>query len=155
MSCCRIKSRASLEDETYPLAQEKLSTSTTQFLDDKTDWRSIYVASFLSFCGAVQFSLFFSSLWPFLQIIDHTTTENFFGYIIGIYSFGQILGSPVAGYWSNRIRKIRTPLNVGMWLMFAGNTIYLSVETLSTRRRLVLLIGRFITGLGSKFRASR
>ncbi|KAH7728844.1 Protein Y53G8AR.7 a [Aphelenchoides avenae] len=36
-----------------------------------------------------------------------------------------------------------------MWLMFAGNTIYLSVETLSARRRLVLLIGRFITGLGS------
>jgi hypothetical protein len=36
---------------------------------EKSDWRSLYVATFLSFCCAVQFSLYFSSLWPFLQIV--------------------------------------------------------------------------------------
>lgn len=35
-----------------------------------TYWRSIYVASALSFIGSAQFSLYFSSLWPYLQIVS-------------------------------------------------------------------------------------
>lgn len=36
----------------------------------KTDWRSIYITSFLSFCTAAQFSLYFASLWPFLNVVS-------------------------------------------------------------------------------------
>jgi hypothetical protein len=36
----------------------------------ETDWHSIYVASILSFVGTVQFSLYFSSLWPYVQIVS-------------------------------------------------------------------------------------
>ncbi|KAI1702611.1 major facilitator superfamily domain-containing protein [Ditylenchus destructor] len=121
-------------------------------MGDKSDWRSIYVASFLSFCCAAQFSLYFSSLWPFLQTIDKSATERFFGYIVAVYSLGQILAAPVAGYLSNRFRSIRYLLYLGLALMFVGNAVYLSVQHLpkeSGKRKFVLLIARFITGVGS------
>jgi len=40
----------------------------------KTDWRSIYLSSVLSFISQVQFSLYFSSLWPFLKEVGVITT---------------------------------------------------------------------------------
>ena len=109
------------------------------FMPD-TDWPSIYVASILSFVGTVQFSLYFSSLWPYVQIVSHliglkqlgmqiqidrSINETQFGWIIAIYSVGQIISAPLFGYWSNRIRQVRTPLYVGLALMFAGNLCYL------------------------------
>jgi len=125
-----------------------------------TEWRSIYVATFLSFGGSVQFSLYFSSLWPFLQLVDETCTERFFGYIVAFYSVGQIIGSPAMGYWSNRVRRIQPPLLLGLTLMLLGNLLYLSVEfwppnvvewqdRLTLTRKFLLLLGRFITGVGS------
>lgn len=35
-----------------------------------TSWTSIYIASFLSVCSGVQQSLYFSSLWPYLQVVS-------------------------------------------------------------------------------------
>ncbi|VDP48435.1 unnamed protein product [Heligmosomoides polygyrus] len=68
-----------------------------------TPWQSIYVASLCSFVQALQFGLFFSSLWPYLKRLDPTVSESFFGYVVAIYSFGQCIASPLFGYWSNRI----------------------------------------------------
>lgn len=36
----------------------------------KTPWQSIMVVSIFTFCTAAQFTLYFSSLWPFLQIVS-------------------------------------------------------------------------------------
>lgn len=35
-----------------------------------TLWSSIYIAAALSFVGSAQFSLYFSSLWPYMQIVS-------------------------------------------------------------------------------------
>lgn len=47
--------------------------STTTICDRRssitTDWPSIYLASFIAFAGAVQFSIYFSSLWPYLLLV--------------------------------------------------------------------------------------
>jgi len=32
-----------------------------------TDWHSIYLAALMTFVSAMQFSLYFSSLWPFMR----------------------------------------------------------------------------------------
>ncbi|CAD5230031.1 unnamed protein product [Bursaphelenchus okinawaensis] len=115
----------------------------------QTDWRSIYVTSLLAFCVAAQFSLYFSSLWPFLQLLDPTISENFFGYVVGAYSFGQIIASPLVGFLSNKLGKIRLPLYANLSCMFIGNAIYFNLENFSTGRRYWLLLGRLITGFGS------
>uniref|UniRef100_A0A914DXI8 Major facilitator superfamily (MFS) profile domain-containing protein n=1 Tax=Acrobeloides nanus TaxID=290746 RepID=A0A914DXI8_9BILA len=131
------------------VGSEKSSYGSVSSKTAKTDWRSIYVAMSLTFVSAVQFSLYFSSLWPFLNIIDSTADETFFGYIVAIYSFGQIIASPLTGFWSNKIKQITLPLYIGLGLMFVGNAMYLSIELVPSNRKYLLLFGRFITGLGS------
>ena len=90
-----------LSIDSPPSSPEKCSIrSVASHADDtETNWRSIYVATGLSFVGAVQFSLYFASMWPYLQIIDRSITERIFGLIVAGYSLGQILSAPSFGYW--------------------------------------------------------
>ncbi|KAI6205121.1 hypothetical protein M3Y94_00756600 [Aphelenchoides besseyi] len=125
------------------------TVTTPENEERKTEWSTIYVTAGLAFSTAMQFSLYFSSLWPFLQIIDPEIRTDFFGYVVAIYSLGQIIASPLVGYWSNRIKQIRLPLYTNIALMFVGNFIYLSLEILPAHRKQWLLFGRFITGFGS------
>lgn len=58
-----------------PVDAEEVSASVAgELKPEKTaDWLSIYVASFLAVCGAVQTSLYWSSLWPYLQVVSAIT----------------------------------------------------------------------------------
>jgi hypothetical protein len=48
--------------------------------ENETDWKSIYCTSLLAFFVAIQFALFYSSLWPYLQLVS----DNF-SYNLGIF----------------------------------------------------------------------
>lgn len=71
--------------------------------EPNTHWRSIYIAAALSFVGAVQFSLYFGGLWPYMKKIDDGISEQFFGITVAIYSLGQIISAPTFGWWSNKV----------------------------------------------------
>lgn len=56
----------------------------------------------------------------------------------------------ISCFRSNRIKTIRLPLFVGLCMMFIGNALYICLELgLPIQRRYLLLLGRFITGMGS------
>uniref|UniRef100_A0A1I8BNH7 MFS domain-containing protein n=1 Tax=Meloidogyne hapla TaxID=6305 RepID=A0A1I8BNH7_MELHA len=76
----------------------------------KTEWGLIYLCALFTFTASVQFTLFFTSLWPFLHILDKSATVNFYGTIIAMYSLSQIIASPILGFWSTRIEKLKPPL---------------------------------------------
>ncbi|KAI1703020.1 major facilitator superfamily domain-containing protein [Ditylenchus destructor] len=117
---------------------------------EKTDWRSIFVASFLAFCGIFQSSLFHAGMWPFLQTIDNTATESFYGYIIASKSVGEIIASPILGHLSSRLLKNRYLLYTALCLMFAGNVLYFSLELFEPgSRKFLMLFARFTIGLGT------
>jgi hypothetical protein len=84
----------------------------SQSEEQKTAWLSIYLAALFTFMAAIQFTLFFTSLWPFMQILDPTVTVGFFGAVIAMYSLSQIVASPLMGIWTNRIGIFRPPLFV-------------------------------------------
>ncbi|KAF7634765.1 hypothetical protein Mgra_00005799 [Meloidogyne graminicola] len=87
---------------------------------------------------------------PYLQIMDSSASETFFGYIVASYSLGQLIASPIVGYFSNRFKKIRYFLYIGIFLAFLGNALYMCVHLFPIEeRKYALLIGRFITGIGS------
>ncbi|KAI6172608.1 hypothetical protein M3Y98_00992300 [Aphelenchoides besseyi] len=110
----------------------------------QTDWRSIYIATLLTFVGSVQFSLYFSAMWPYLSII-RTLPKAFF-----VYSLGQCISSPGFGWWSNKIKAVTPPLSCGLQLMLVGNILYLMMEFVEwIAPRYLLLIGRLIIGFGS------
>ncbi|CAD5220392.1 unnamed protein product [Bursaphelenchus okinawaensis] len=125
-------------------------SDTQNLVQGKTNWSSIYIAAALSFVGAVQFSLYFSALWPYMRILDNDITESFYGWTVFVYSFGQVLSAPAFGWWSNMIKMVRPPLYCGLILMFTGNFIYILMEVISgVPKRFVLMVCRFIIGMGS------
>ncbi|KAI6173267.1 hypothetical protein M3Y98_01063500 [Aphelenchoides besseyi] len=105
-----------------------------------TNWKSIYISSLLAYVTAAQFSLYFSSLWPYLQILDHHVTEKFLGTTVAAYSCGQIIGSPVFGYISNRMKNIRVPLYACLSLSLIGNFLYVCAQLLPHDRKYAILI---------------
>lgn len=48
-----------------------------------------------------------------------------------------------------QIKQVRAPLTAGMLMMLVGNMIYLSMEGMPVPKRYILLICRFVTGMGS------
>ncbi|RCN49381.1 hypothetical protein ANCCAN_04633 [Ancylostoma caninum] len=115
-----------------------------------TPWTSIYIAGACSFVQAAQFSIFFSSMWPYLRKLNPHAEETQFGYIVALYSFGQCISAPSFGYWSNRIEQVRIPLLAGFCFMMAGNTLYLSLQFFAPANvAIVMMIARFVAGCGT------
>uniref|UniRef100_A0AC35TG75 MFS domain-containing protein n=1 Tax=Rhabditophanes sp. KR3021 TaxID=114890 RepID=A0AC35TG75_9BILA len=118
-------------------------------LDIKTDWKCVYMSSFLAFVTTVQSNLFFSSLSPYLVKIDDQATQSFFGYVIASYSIGQFFGVPIFGYLSNRIKQFKVPLIACIVFTLIGNLLHIGLELSSQNRRYLLLIARISTGFGA------
>lgn len=78
----------------------------SRIIDNReTSWQSIYLLTAIGmFCG-IQFSIFFPTLWPFLNTVDPTASASFFGFITAAFSVGQGLASPVFGYWMNKAKS--------------------------------------------------
>jgi hypothetical protein len=74
------------------------------------------------FFDGIQYSMFIVSLWPYLNTvknyfsilliqhsnflkIDPGAGAAFFGIITAGFSFGQAFGSPILGFWMNRVKS--------------------------------------------------
>ncbi|CAJ0605287.1 unnamed protein product [Cylicocyclus nassatus] len=118
--------------------------------EPKTPWKSVYLAGACSFVQAAQFSIYISSMWPYLRTLDPDAVETQFGYIVALYSFAQCISAPCFGYWSNRIEQVRLPLLAGFCCMMLGNIIYLSLSFASrSRAAIMMIVARFIQGCGA------
>ncbi|KAL3073170.1 hypothetical protein niasHT_035446 [Heterodera trifolii] len=115
----------------------------------KTAWSRIYLCTLLTFSSSVQFTMFFTSMYPFLRTKDKTVSEGFFGVVITMYSVSQIIASPLLGIWSNQIGKLKPPLILCNLTMFVGNLIYFLIELFPPEHtRYLMLVSRFIVGIG-------
>ncbi|VDP16051.1 unnamed protein product [Soboliphyme baturini] len=128
---------------------------------------SIAIVDWVLFSIALQYSIYFASLWPYLSQarkffcfsfrfntrkflpIDHETTEKFFGWVIAIYCVGQIVASPIYGYWSNHAKSLRFAAVTAVLFGIVGNLIFILAENFPTNRRFVLLGARVVMGLSS------
>jgi MFS family permease len=117
----------------------------------QTHWSSIYTAAILAFLGNMQLELYFSSLWPYLQEIDKTTTETFLGILIAAWGLGGLLSSPLFGYLSHRIGKIKPLLYIGFSIMLLGNLVYVFTGVIPFGKKYLILITRFTTGFGLSY----
>ena len=58
-----------------------------------------------------------------LQIDQRSSTE-FYSIVIGLYALGQILASPVFGWWSNRSKSIMTASYFGLAFCFVVSSLF-------------------------------
>ncbi|KAE9556415.1 hypothetical protein FO519_000300 [Halicephalobus sp. NKZ332] len=116
----------------------------------KTNWRSIYIATFVSMFNGIQFSVFFASLWPFLHTIDDNATSTFFGIVTASYCLMQTIFGPFYGIWMNKFGTTKYPLGTGIAIMGISNALYACVEMFPEHQRgYVMLVARSGVGMGS------
>ncbi|CAD5231267.1 unnamed protein product [Bursaphelenchus okinawaensis] len=97
---------------------------------------------------ALHFSMFFAPVWPYMQILDSTATETFYGFVVASYSLGQLCSSPIMGWWSHRRKSIYLPTLCCVLACFTGNLLYVSAGLLPSHRKYVILLARFVAGSG-------
>ncbi|VDN00112.1 unnamed protein product [Thelazia callipaeda] len=102
----------------------------------------------------VQFSIFFTSMWPYLNKyclkLDPSANLDFFGWIIASYSIGSTISTFLFGYWSQKVMSTKYPATFGIFLMAFGNLLYGLLPAISgVSIKWYMLIARFIVGLGA------
>jgi ceroid-lipofuscinosis MFS transporter 7 len=72
---------------------------------------------------------------------------------VSVFSIGQLIGSPLFGYWANKLRYHKLPLIATMLLTIFGNLLYLYLESTKNVEfaspKIWMLVSRFIIGVGA------
>ncbi|CAK6445953.1 unnamed protein product [Pipistrellus nathusii] len=114
----------------------------------KSRWRSIRILYLTMFLSSVGFSIVIMSIWPYLQKIDHTADTRFLGWVIASFSIGQMVASPIFGWWSNH-RPRKEPLIISLFISVAANCLYAYVHVPASHNKYYMLVARGLVGFGA------
>ncbi|VDN51458.1 unnamed protein product [Dracunculus medinensis] len=115
----------------------------------KTQWKSIWISYMVQSLTGIQVSIFYTSMWPYLNSIDPHADLSFFGWIIASFNIGQMMSSWTFGYWNQKTMSTRYPVSCGLVFMAVGNFIYGLLPIFSDNRQWFMLLARFTVGFGS------
>ncbi|CAD5228457.1 unnamed protein product [Bursaphelenchus xylophilus] len=118
------------------------------FTKRSTPWRSIAVMAGLEFGYGFQLALYLAPIWPYLQVIDKSASDRFYGLIVMANALGQLIACPLFGFWSRRVSTIVTPIYLCLTLTLLGNILFLTAAFLPDNAKFVILISRFVIGTG-------
>ncbi|VDO97153.1 unnamed protein product [Soboliphyme baturini] len=117
---------------------------------------SFLIMDYIMFALSLHFSIYFASLWPYMSLvglllksIDPEATEEFFGWVVAMFSLGQIIASPLFGLYSSRRNTVRTPCIIAAVVAICGNLLYISVSELPSGRRHAIAGSRLIMGFSA------
>ncbi|XP_059622358.1 major facilitator superfamily domain-containing protein 8 [Phlebotomus argentipes] len=112
-------------------------------------WYSVRVIYFTMFLMSLGFSIILTGIWPYLNKLDPQAGKDFMGYIVGANPFGQMLFSPLFGWWSNKLSSIRVPLLISLAIFTTASAVYSSIEILPSHHKYWMLFSRFFVGVSS------
>uniref|UniRef100_A0A3P9J337 Major facilitator superfamily domain containing 8 n=1 Tax=Oryzias latipes TaxID=8090 RepID=A0A3P9J337_ORYLA len=135
-------------DDTTPLLRDDASSDGSQDGDYRSRWRSIRVMYFTMFLSSVGFTIVITSLWPYLEKVDSGADASFLGWMVAAYSLGQMVASPLFGWWSNH-RLRREPLVCSIFINLAANIYYAYAYLPKTNNKYHLLMSRAFVGFGA------
>ncbi|XP_021935955.1 major facilitator superfamily domain-containing protein 8 isoform X3 [Zootermopsis nevadensis] len=101
------------------------------------------------FLMSLGFSIILTGVWPYLDKLDPTAGKEFMGYIVGANPFGQMIFSPLVGWWGNRLGSIRLPLMLSLTVFTLSSTCYSMLEIFPWYRKYWMLGARFFVGVSS------
>ncbi|KAG8237890.1 hypothetical protein J437_LFUL017898 [Ladona fulva] len=118
--------------------------------EDRTQrWRSIRVIYFTMFLMSLGFSIIITGVWPYLDKLDPEAGKEFMGYVVGANPFGQMLFSPLVGWWGNKLGSIRLPVIVSLGLFTAASAGYSLLEVFPSHHKYWMVATRFLVGISS------
>jgi ceroid-lipofuscinosis MFS transporter 7 len=81
--------------------------------------------------------------------LDPTVGKEFMGYVVGANPFGQMIFSPLVGWWGNRLGSIRLPLLFSLTVFTLSSACYSMLEIFPIYRKYWMLGARFFVGVSS------
>ncbi|PIO73537.1 hypothetical protein TELCIR_04490 [Teladorsagia circumcincta] len=117
----------------------------------QTDWKSIRLMMIIILLTRIQFTVYFASLWPFLQEVDETATMHDYAVISAVYSIGIAGSAPFFGYWSNKLGCIRIPSMCSMVLMLISNAMYIIMHNFNGYGKYAMGVARLLAGIAAGF----
>ncbi|KAK6019758.1 hypothetical protein OSTOST_14599, partial [Ostertagia ostertagi] len=115
----------------------------------QTDWKSIRLMMIIILLTRIQFTVYFASLWPFLQEVDETATMHDYAVISAVYSIGIAGSAPFFGYWSNKLGCIRIPSMCSMVLMLISNAMYIIMHNFNGYGKYAMGVARLLAGIAA------
>ncbi|EDW93740.1 major facilitator superfamily domain-containing protein 8 [Drosophila yakuba] len=115
----------------------------------KQRWRSVRIIYFTMFLMALGFSIILTGIWPYLNKLDPDAGKEFMGLIVAANPLGQMIFSPIFGWWGNKLGKIRLPLLLSLSLFTLASGIYSSLELRPDNVKYWMLSSRFLIGVSS------
>uniref|UniRef100_A0A915D658 Uncharacterized protein n=1 Tax=Ditylenchus dipsaci TaxID=166011 RepID=A0A915D658_9BILA len=111
----------------------------------KTNWKSIYIVSLVAFIGSIHQNSIM--VWPYLQLLDKTATESFYGALRSVSGIGGAVSSLAAGIISNRLQDTRWAMVFGKSMALVSCLLYLSIEVMSSGRKLAFFLFELFLGI--------
>lgn len=71
------------------------------------------------------------------------------GFIVAANPLGQMIFSPLFGWWSNKLKSIRMPLLASMAIFCVSSALYSSLDLLKKDVKYWMFIARFFVGVSS------
>lgn len=71
------------------------------------------------------------------------------GFVVAANPLGQMLFSPLFGWWSNKLKSIRVPLLASMAIFCISSAIYSSLDLFEKDVKYWMFIARFFVGISS------
>lgn len=71
------------------------------------------------------------------------------GFVVAANPLGQMLFSPLFGWWSNRMKSIRSPLMASMAIFCISSAIYSTLDLFTSHVKYWMFIARFLVGVSS------
>lgn len=115
----------------------------------KERWRSIYAIYFTMFLMSLGFSIILTGVWPYLDKLDKDAGKEFMGYVVAANPLGQMLFSPLVGWWGDRRGSIRLPLLSTLALFTFASGLYSVLEIVPGDQKMYMIAARFLVGVSS------
>ncbi|EAT38955.1 AAEL009195-PA [Aedes aegypti] len=112
-------------------------------------WNSIRIIYYTMFLMSLGFSIILTGVWPYLDKLDPDAGKEFMGWIVSANPVGQMIFSPLVGWWSNRLGSIRLPLLVSLALFSIASGIYSTLELFTSHHKYWMMYSRFLIGVSS------
>jgi ceroid-lipofuscinosis MFS transporter 7 len=79
--------------------------------------------------------------------LDASIGKEFMGWVVAANPLAQMLFSPPAGWWANKLGSITLPLVTSIIIFIVSSAIYSSLEIFVAHRGAWMFISRFLVGV--------
>ena len=84
-----------------------------------------------------------------MQVDSKNASAQFLGWVIAVFSFGQLVGAPLLGIWGDK-RPMREPLIAALLIMVLFNVLYSYCGAFrSGLASWIMLVSRAMAGFGA------